>query len=139
MSGLPTSGACLPASPFCVSSLIPHILEILHSRILRSLLSLSTPPPLLYSTALDSAHQGTAHHGIDRLNGLPVGFTKLLFQCLFYLFDCTGSLFQHGGSMHTLSCGMWDPVPQQGLNLSFLHWECGVLATGGKSLLNYFD
>ena len=28
------------------------------------------------------------------------------------------------------SCGMWDLVPCQGLNLGPLHWEYGVLATG---------
>ena len=131
MSGLPTSGACLPASPSPVSSLIPHIREILHSRILCSLLSLPAPAPLLHCTALDSAHRGTAHHGIDRLTGLPVVFTELFFQCLFYFFDSTGALFRHGGSMYTLSCGMWDPVPQSGIELeppalgvwSLSHWR----------------
>jgi len=35
-----------------------------------------------------------------------------------------------------LSCDMWDPVPDQGLNPGPLHWKDEVLATGspGKSL-----
>ena len=33
------------------------------------------------------------------------------------------------------SCGMWDLIPEKGLNLGPLHWELGVLAPGppGKS------
>ena len=34
------------------------------------------------------------------------------------------------GSMQTLSCGMWDPLPYQGSNPCPLHWECRLLATG---------
>ena len=39
-------------------------------------------------------------------------------------------------SMKTLSCGIWDLVPDRGLNPGPLHWEQGVLAPGppGKSL-----
>ena len=36
-----------------------------------------------------------------------------------------------------VACGI--QFPNQGLNLSPLLWECGVLATGGNSLLNYFN
>ena len=32
--------------------------------------------------------------------------------------------------MISFSCGMWDLVPWQGLNLGLLHWECGGLTTG---------
>ena len=38
--------------------------------------------------------------------------------------------------MPALHCGMWDGVPDQGVNPGPLHWECGVWASGppGKSL-----
>ena len=38
--------------------------------------------------------------------------------------------------MHTVSCSMWDLVPEQGSNPWSLNWEFGVLATGppGKSV-----
>ena len=41
--------------------------------------------------------------------------------------------------MRTLSCGMWDILPEQGLNLGHLHWDYRVLATGppGKSHNSY--
>ena len=37
--------------------------------------------------------------------------------------------------MHTVSCSMWDLVPEQGSNQCSLNWEFGVLAIGppGKS------
>ena len=43
------------------------------------------------------------------------------------------------GGMHTLSCSMWDLVPDQGIDPGPLHWECR-LATGpsGKSPLLVF-
>ena len=101
VSGLPTSGACLPASPSPVSSLIPHILEILHSRILCSLLGLSAPPPLLHCTALDSAHQGTAHYGIDRLTGLPVGLLNYFFNVYYIHLAALDLSFSMGDLWHS--------------------------------------
>ena len=60
-----------------------------------------------------------------------------------YLFGCTRSQLQHGGSliliatcrifscgMQTSSWGMWDLVPQSGIEPGPLHWEHRVLATG---------
>ena len=34
------------------------------------------------------------------------------------------------GGMQTLSCGTWDPAPDQALNAGPLRWKCGVLVTG---------
>ena len=48
--------------------------------------------------------------------------------------------FFSSGTMQILSCGMWDLVPDQGLNQGPLDWEHGVLATGSpeKSLHFHF-
>ena len=74
----------------------------------------------------------------------------LFFQ---YLFGCLGSQLQHAGSfifiagcgsfscsLQTLSCGIWDLLPDQRSNLGPLLWEPRVVATGppGKSPLLYF-
>ena len=43
--------------------------------------------------------------------------------------------------MQTLSCSMWDVVPDQESNLGPLHWELRVLVTGlpGKSQVSHFN
>lgn len=57
----------------------------------------------------------------------------LLWEAL-YLLPHVGSFFfffKYGFNLavSSLSCGMWDLVFEQGLNLGLLYWECGVLAT----------
>ena len=59
---------------------------------------------------------------------------------LWSLLCCVGSLVEACGifncGMWTLSCNMWDLVPQLGIEPGPLHWERGVLSSGpaGKSL-----
>lgn len=76
VSGLWANWGYSPASPSLVSSLTPHIMEILHCGLgLCPLLSFPSPP--YPCTALDSAHQGTFHGGMDWLTKAPVGFPEL--------------------------------------------------------------
>ena len=63
-----------------------------------------------------------------------IGYLHIFKIFIFvYLFGFAGFSLQHVGTL-VVACGIL--LPDQGLNLAPLHWECGFVATGppGKSL-----
>ena len=46
---------------------------------------------------------------------------RAFFKSYLFIWLCQVS---HSGGLRTLSCSKWDLVPDQGLNLGPLHWEC---------------
>ena len=61
---------------------------------------------------------------------IPHSLPSFLLKKYSFIWLCQVLVAAHRIFFFFFSYGMWDLVPQPGLNPSSLHWEHGVLATG---------